>query len=386
MPGLYPLVVTLKLVCYLTHMKRIVLYRLVPLLSAIALCAVWIRLSVFVPGTLPPPRGPHAVGRAEFDWLDESRPDPFVPSQKRELDALVWYPAERAGGMPAVYVRENWLRQLDRPFPLPKLNRVKTHSWDSVPIATPGRGKWPVVILSSGFGALPSDYTCIAEELASRGYVVAAPANTYSGLIVVFPDGHVAKEVETLPSDDRLAEIWADDIKTVVKQLAKLDKSPASLFYQKLELARLGVIGHSFGGVASAQYCIAESNCAAGIDMDGALWGDAPKRGIQSPFLFLISDGTTAFWSSRNKKQDWARQYHEFLATYQVTCAIFPRCAVEIQPGFRHMNFTDSAALFQPPLVWVHPLLGSIERYDGLDTTRRKITEFLDGWMKHIGS
>jgi hypothetical protein len=77
------------------------------------------------------------------------------------------------------------------------------------------------LILSSGFGALPSDYSCITEELASRGCLVAAPANTYSGLTVVFPDGHIAKEVERLPSNDRPAQIWADDIKTVVKLLAE---------------------------------------------------------------------------------------------------------------------------------------------------------------------
>src|SRR5205085_12407876 len=117
------------------------LYGVAALLSAIALCTVWIRLFVFFPGALPLPGGPHAVGRMEFDWHDETRPDPFVPSQRRELDVLVWYPAKRAGSMPAVYVRENWLRQLDRPFPFPKLNRVKTHSWDSVPVATPDRSE-----------------------------------------------------------------------------------------------------------------------------------------------------------------------------------------------------------------------------------------------------
>jgi dienelactone hydrolase len=367
-------------------MKRIVLYGVAPLLSAIALCAVWIRLSILFPGTLPSPGGPHVVGRTEFDWQDETRPDPFVPSQRREIDVLVWYPAQRVGAMPAVYVRENWLRLLDRPFPLPKLSGVKTHSWDSVPVATPAQGRWPVVILSSGFGALPSDYTCLAEELASRGYVVAAPANTYSGLTVVFPDGHVAKEVESLPSNDRLAQIWADDIKTVVKQLTELDGSLASPFYHRLELTRLGVIGHSFGGVAAAQYCIAEPTCAAGINMDGALWGDAPKRGIQSPFLFLISDGTTAFWSSKSEKRGWARQYRELLGTYQATCALSPRCTVDVQPGFRHMNFTDSAALFRAPLVWAHPLLGSSGRYDGLSTVRRKVAEFLDVWMNRSAS
>lgn len=366
------------------HMKRTVVYGVAVLLSVTALCTACIRLSVFFPGALPPPGGPHAVGRMEFDWQDETRPDPFVPSQRRELDVLVWYPAQRAGAIPAVYVRENWLRQLDRPFPMLKLNRVKTHSWDSVPVATPDHGRWPVVILSSGFGALPSDYTYITEELASRGYVVAALANTYSGLTVVFPDGHIAKEAETLPSNDRLAQIWAEDIKTVVKHFAELDEHPASPFYQRLELTRLGVIGHSFGGVAAAQYCIAEPTCAAGINMDGALWGDAPKRGIRSPFLFLISDGTTAFWSSKNQKQDWARQYHEFLAAYQTTCALSPRCTVEIQPGFRHMNFTDSAALFRAPLVWAHPLLGSVGRNDSLGTARRKVAEFLDASMNRV--
>ncbi len=45
--------------------------------------------------------------------------------------------------------------------------------------------------------------------------------------------------------------------------------------------------------------------------------------------------------------------------------------------GFRHANFTDSAALFRPPLVWVHPSLGSVKRYDGLATLRQTIAEFL---------
>jgi len=45
---------------------------------------------------LPPLTGTHSVGRAQFDCVDESRPDSTTPSGHREINALVWYPATPA--------------------------------------------------------------------------------------------------------------------------------------------------------------------------------------------------------------------------------------------------------------------------------------------------
>jgi hypothetical protein len=47
---------------------------------------------------LPAPTGPDRVGRTVYDWVDQSRMDPFAPngSTPRELSVWVWYPAEAA--------------------------------------------------------------------------------------------------------------------------------------------------------------------------------------------------------------------------------------------------------------------------------------------------
>ncbi len=45
--------------------------------------------------TLPTPTGPFPVGRALYDWVDNSRIDSLAPvaGQKRELMVWIWYPA-----------------------------------------------------------------------------------------------------------------------------------------------------------------------------------------------------------------------------------------------------------------------------------------------------
>jgi dienelactone hydrolase len=332
-------------------MKRVIFSVIAALTLTAVICAVWVAWSRSFPGPLPAPTGPYAVGRAELDWRDDARPDPLDSSQPRDLDVLVWYPAENRGTTPAAYVRANWLRDVDRPFPMPNLQRAKTHSWADVPPAKPQSGGWPVVILCSGFGALPAEYSSLAEDLTSRGYVVVAPANTHYGLTVVFPDGRIANEVAELPPLDELVQIWADDIRSVIKQLVQINADSRSAFYHKLALRRLGVIGHSFGGAAAAQFCVADPSCAAGVDMDGAIYADT---------------------------------YREYVATVQATCAMSAECHVVIEQGFRHANFTDSAALFRSPLVWFHPSLGSVERYDGLATLRQTIADFLNPRLNPI--
>src|SRR5436190_15590453 len=49
---------------------------------------------------LPPPTGPHAVGRVTYDWTDSARGDALAPTPAaaRELVVDVWYPAKAAPG------------------------------------------------------------------------------------------------------------------------------------------------------------------------------------------------------------------------------------------------------------------------------------------------
>src|SRR5438309_11909529 len=82
-------------------------------LFGITLLLVWAMVSLRVPASLPPPTGPHAVGRMEFDWLDQSRLDPLSPGkQDREIDVVLWYPAEQPGESGATYVEGHWRAKL----------------------------------------------------------------------------------------------------------------------------------------------------------------------------------------------------------------------------------------------------------------------------------
>src|SRR5256885_17220786 len=46
--------------------------------------------------TLPTPTGPFVVGRAIYDWTDDTKLDTLasVPGTKRELLVWIWYPLE----------------------------------------------------------------------------------------------------------------------------------------------------------------------------------------------------------------------------------------------------------------------------------------------------
>jgi dienelactone hydrolase len=353
--------------------------------GAAALPAIWIEWSIAFPGSLPSPTGPHSVGRMEFDWVDESRADPLAsPGSKRELDVFIWYPAEHAAsGQRAVYLRPNWLRSLRRPFPSPNIGDVETHSWQDAPVQRPAGTGWPLVVLSSGFGATPQDYTFLAEDLASNGYAVAAPANTYAGPTVVFPDGRIARTGDNLPTIDILASIWTDDIRTVVNKLAELNGDSECPLAARVDLNRIGVIGHSFGGAASAQFCATREECRAGIDMDGALHGDALQLGTSKPFLFLSSGPAVPLQARlKGRAKLWQDSNRRFVAENEAFCRRSANCRVEIERGFQHMNYADAAVLFRPPLSWAHPAFGAVGGKRGLAIVRARVTGFLDRWLR----
>ncbi len=73
--------------------------------------------------------------------------------------------------------------------------------------------------------------------------------------------------------------------------LERLNASDASgKFTGRLDMTRVGVFGHSFGGAAAALFCHEDSRCKAGIDVDGAPHGSVIQAGINRPFMFLLSD------------------------------------------------------------------------------------------------
>src|SRR5512137_2505581 len=150
----------------------------------LALCVAWVApapaagvpggLYIDAPELAPP--GAHAVGvqsltMIDRDQLDLGSFDPAkgtAPKRDRTLKVEVWYPAQAMpGAKPVVYTDT-----LDSEPPKPATRF--TIQGVAVQDAKPAGGRFPLVIVSHGYGNVPVAMSWITENLASKGYVVAA--------------------------------------------------------------------------------------------------------------------------------------------------------------------------------------------------------------------
>ncbi|MDQ6827341.1 MAG: family membership, partial [Gemmatimonadota bacterium] len=124
----------------------------------------------------------------------------------------------------------------------------------------------------------------------------------------------------------------------------RLNASDSSgLFTGRLDLARVGVFGHSFGGAAAAQFCHDDARCKAGIDVDGAPLGSVVQDGLRQPFMFVLSDQIHS-----NDPET-----HQILAEIQSIYERLPpdgRLRIAIR-GSNHFTFSDDGALLKSRLV-----------------------------------
>lgn len=311
------------------------------------------------PLRLPAPTGSYAVGRTLVDWVDPSRTDPLAdsPNVPRALAVWIWYPARAlAGAPPAPYLPPAWAqaRNKDQGAGIlieSNLARIVTHAVADAPLSSQPAA-FPVLIMQPGMGPVVPDYTVFAEDLASHGYVVVGLNPTYTSNLVVFTDGRVAfrSDKGTIPDSatpaeadqdaNRIMAVWAQDVVFAIDRMQGMDLSdPGSPFYQRLDLARVAVFGHSFGGATAIMVCQKDPRCKAGADLDGTPFSAEASTAIPAPLLFMTED-FSAGCDSQNcvpLRQMAARGLAG--STYDLMVR-----------GAKHFNFTD-LGLRQVPLV-----------------------------------
>lgn len=343
---------------------------------------------------LPRPTGPFSVGRVLYDWKDLKRDDPYSTSigNHRELMVWMWYPATvPPHSDPAEYIPSAWASRLPwRPVTIP--GRIRVHAVAGVPVAANAK-PYPVLVFSTGFGNLPSDYTTLIEDIASHGYVVLGITNTYSAPVVRFPDGRVANRIAaaSLPrgpeqaiqeAGNRIVKVWAADIRFVIDRATELNSNPKSKFYERLDLGEVGLIGQSFGGAAAAEACSTDARCKAAVDIDGNLFGNVVMQGISQPFLFVLSDWSLRPpWLQRTMAkvtvQRFRRQQARLKQQMGDVCRDSSNCWETHIPGTRRFNFTDLAVLYSPGMRMMG-FLGPVDGAKGLAETSSCIQTFLD--------
>lgn len=335
---------------------------------------------VFPIPKLQEPSGEYGVGTLTVHVQDFSRDEIYTedPSDVRELNVQIWYPATRdSEGTLAPYLSNLKLAGpafaefLGLPnFVLNHVNLIQTHSILEVPVAPEG-GPYPVLIFSHGWGGTRTQSTFLMEELASHGYVVAAIDHPYGALVTVYPDGevvfqkkdilsdHDSEEVDTVSAKELLST-WTGDVRFVLDQLEGMNASPDESFLaNRLDLERVGFFGHSTGGGNAVQSCWADSRCVAGLAMDAwlePLSDDVIESQVDQPFMFLWSED----WGSDENKVLFGEVYAGLDDVgYSLTIA-----------GTRHYDFSDL-----PLLSPLSPWFGLKGPIDG-----RRVLEIVSGY------
>jgi dienelactone hydrolase len=254
---------------------------------------------------LPAPSGRYPVGRTSYDWVDAQRAEIYSPDpqDRRELVVWVWYPAAPGADAASVaYLPDPWAPTGQ--FLGLDATGLQSHAVADAAMAT-DQANLPVLVMSpSGFP--PLLLAAIGEELASHGYVVVGVNHTYETAVTVFADGRTipvnpdaqagALGPQTGPHEERfrqraaVCEYKAADLASVADWLGQLAADTDGPLAGRIDLDRLGAFGHSFGGNAALEWCRHDGRCLAAANLDGALWTEVGRVGLNRPVLQLLAE------------------------------------------------------------------------------------------------
>jgi dienelactone hydrolase len=333
--------------------------------------------------SLPQLTGPHQVGRTTFEWSDQGRVDPLAPNHgPRRLSVWLWYPA--AGpGRAAEYMPGLWGKQqfggvvgwFQTDF-----ENVRVHAIENAPVAA---GRFPVVVLSPGMGFSAPQYTAIAEDLASQGYLVAGVTPTYSANVTVLggkvvestPDGNPqdlgGHSGNALTEGNELVALWAADARFVAGQVS----GSSGMFAGRVKQGAVVYLGHSFGGAASLEACRLDRTCEGAVDLDGTQFGSVVERGLRVPSMILSSEDSCVTGSCGPKATDPGGEQQAASSLLKASSGESVRFVVD---GARHFNFTDYTVYFLAPPISNLVGMGSIDGRRALAIETHCLSAFLD--------
>lgn len=312
--------------------------------------------------SLPAPTGPAAVGRTTLALADRDRADPWVPeSGPRRLMVTLYYPAVRGTGEPAPYLSPAEatalveFAELDPELTADEL--AATRTWSRVH-ARPLPGRRPLVLLSPGFTVPRHTLTALAEDLASRGYVVAAVDHAYESVAAEFPGGVLPCAACDLVGEigrEPIALNRGEDLSFVLDVLRH---------NQLVDERRVAVVGHSMGGDAAATAMRADRRVDAGVNLDGPM---EPADPLDRPFLLVGN-----------------HDQHQPGGTYDPSWdAVWP-----VMSGWKrwltvtdadHYSFTDVNLVVQQSGVDMHFPLAPAR---GIQLTRAYVAAFVDRHLR----
>ena len=232
--------------------------------------------------------GPYPVGNATITIDDTAR--------ARKLRVEIWYPAAESAradaekGFPVAELADagperDQLAKLIAAAPDPGTSRTAHAARGAAPASL---ATWPVVAFSHCFDCTRFSTFSIAERLASHGIAVVAPDHT---------GGTLADQLAGMaaPLDVTFLGVRARDIEVTLDRVldAGAAEIPAAL-RGHFDPTRVGVFGHSFGGVTAGLVLTQDKRPIAGlalaVPMENPLLPGVTVADLHVPLFFMRAD------------------------------------------------------------------------------------------------
>jgi predicted dienelactone hydrolase len=264
-------------------------------------------------------------------FVDESRHDDATDSS-RTLLTEIWYPTTELGtkfpknkasdfalkgANPGIIMAIKMAFKVD----MVELDaRYENEAFRDAPVA---EGKFPLVVFSHGNGGFRMQSVFWCEHLASHGYIVVAPDHTGNAAATVVDNKlilHNSKAREQSAIDRPL------DVGFMIDMMGKWNKGADSRFNGRLDMEKIGVGGHSFGGMTSTMAADQDDRIDAIVPM-AAVGREHVNTDVPSLIILATEDGTIGA-----EGNDRVREYYDE--------GTGPKVLVEFIDG-GHYSFTE---------------------------------------------
>jgi len=388
---------------------------------------LFLNLTAMAQIKLPAPTGPYPIGRQMLLWRDSTRLEDVGPQsgKPREVATYIFYPAVASGDHTVYYPGLAGLETAPETRPLRlqfgaawnavTTGTIQTNTYAAPPMPS-GSARFPVLIFSPGGVAPVLGYQLQLEELASRGYVIFALEHGTDSALIIRPDGTLLPYFSRhapgngLPTTANLETEREQVIRRTADVIFALDQINAvggradSIFHHRLDLARIGVFGHSEGGKTALRACQLDSRIRACLNQDGEMFNQPlnppesvptvlPGKSTIAPTadIFVNEPGPTdaqlaAVNVTRKQFEDWRGAKNGALRTFLRQNTQDSFLITITAPGYVHGSFMDMH------LLSVSPTPESVTNLKtGIDLTSGFFNHYLHwgdqaGWDRFTGA
>lgn len=360
--------------------------------------------SASVSTNTPKPTGFYPTGTAIFQLTDSTRKD-FIskePDRFREIMIQVWYPAKSVNKtQTAPYIPDSRLLQVMKEEKYLNVDENTLDAWKSIrtnsvldaPLSNK-QSKFPLLLLSPGRGSSRSNYTMLAEELASYGYIVVCIDHPYTA-VTTLPDGRVISSKQdarsTNASNEIIKELVQDaskDASFILNQLSSNGRSnPTKKFYKYIDRKRIGMLGHSLGGITAFEVCRTDNRFKACANLDAIFPGKDLTGEVKTPSLIIRSNPVYSdedLAKRRLSREQWDKTFQGFKALFE---SMLPKQKnvpgyIVMIKGTEHISFNDAPFVMPSKII---SKAGHIDYSRGFMIMSHYIRSFFDKHLKSEG-